>query len=986
MAPKEGDTAIKLVCMLIIVCLLLNPTECLMRYGREELLHVLHTQPCTFDPAIALHKDILLSSDHASSRHYDHPRQSKRKRGKRAGALVKFRRRTTRPPLPSILLANVQSINNKTDEFLQVMSHKREYAEASAVCLTETWLVPDTPDSAFTPPGFTAFRADRCPDKSGKQVGGGICLLVNKRWCTDTQLVSKSCSSQLETVVINCRPFYSPREFHSVVFIGVYIDPSAPPKEVHPQLNDVISKTENSFPNSTVIVCGDFNHISLKKIKPDYHQQINLPTHNSGKTLDHCYTVIKHAFKAVARPRLGISDHIMVLLLPVYKTKLKDQKPVVRTVRKWTDAASEKLQDCLEDTDWDVFRNACPTLDEYSDTITSYINFCYENCVPSKEVKIKGYDKPWFNSDTRSKLEAKLDAAASGDPVAEKKSKYDYEKSIRTAKAEYGKKVEKNFEANESRKAWQGVQIITDYKSKNATIDCDPSLPNELNVFYGRFDRNNTDPPPTIQHTDIELTPPFIIQEHEVKKMFQKQNPHKAAGPDGVPPIVLKACSNQLAPIFTEVFNSSLTQRKVPQCFKTSCIVPVPKKPTITRLNDYRPVALTSVIMKVLEKFVLNYLKSVTKDICDPHQFAYQSNRSVDDAVALGIHYMLQHLDTPNSYVRMLFVDYSSAFNTIIPGKLYEKFKSMNINIAVCDWVLDFLLNRPQSVKIGKLVSDTIILNTGAPQGCVLSPILFTLFTNDCVSHHPSVKMIKFSDDTTLEGLISNDNEYVYRREVEHLVKWCDNNNLELNVSKTKEVVIDFRTKSKLTEPLIINDETVEQVKSFKFLGTVISDNLKWDEHITTAVKKANQRMFFLRQLKKFRVSERILMNFYRATIESILTFSITVWFCGTTEEDKKLLNRVMKYASKIIGTNVPNLEEIFTSRAIKKCVKIMLDKSHPSAEMFQPLKSGHRLRALKVKTNRSRNSFYPRAVMLLNESQGMVKSILERLACDDEL
>ena len=142
MAPKEGDSVLRHIILLVTISFLLHPTFCMIQYGRDELLHVLNTRSCTFDLSIPLHEDILLSNDHWSSRHYDRP---PRKRGKRAGALVKFRRRTTRPPLPAIVLSNVQSINNKTDEFQFVMTHKREFSEASAVCLTETWLVPDTP-------------------------------------------------------------------------------------------------------------------------------------------------------------------------------------------------------------------------------------------------------------------------------------------------------------------------------------------------------------------------------------------------------------------------------------------------------------------------------------------------------------------------------------------------------------------------------------------------------------------------------------------------------------------------------------------------------------------------------------------------------------------------------------------------------------------------------------------------------------------------
>ncbi len=264
-----------------------------------------------------------------------------------------------------------------------------------------------------------------------------------------------------------------------------------------------------------------------------------------------------------------------------------------------------------------------------------------------------------------------------------------------------------------------------------------------------------------------------------------------------------RSCADQLAPVFTALFNKSLEQCHVPRCFKTSTIVPVPKKPSIASLNDYRPVALTSVVMKVFERLVLRSLKAATDHQLDPHQFAYRANRSVDDAVALALHHILQHLESSGTYARVLFVDFSSAFNTIIPRKLFNKLIHMGVERSLCVWILDFLQDRPQSVRIGKQTSKEITLNVGAPQGCVLSPLLFSLFTNDSVSSEPSVVMIKFSDDTTLEGLIHNSDESAYRGEVERLAGWCSENDLELNVSKTKEMVFDFRKKKTPLVPLI---------------------------------------------------------------------------------------------------------------------------------------------------------------------------------------
>ncbi len=125
--------------------------------------------------------------------------------------------------------------------------------------------------------------------------------------------------------------------------------------------------------------------------------------------------------------------------------------------------------------------------------------------------------------------------------------------------------------------------------------------------------------------------------------------------------------------IFTQIFNRSLELCEVPCCFKRSTIIPIPKKPKITGLNDYRPVALTSVVMKSLERLVLAYLKDITGPLLDPLQFAYRANRSVDDAVNMGLHYILEHLDKPGNYARILFVDFSSAINTIMPDLLSEK-------------------------------------------------------------------------------------------------------------------------------------------------------------------------------------------------------------------------------------------------------------------------------------------------------------------------
>ncbi|KAK3550715.1 hypothetical protein QTP70_003970 [Hemibagrus guttatus] len=156
-------------------------------------------------------------------------------------------------------------------------------------------------------------------------------------------------------------------------------------------------------------------------------------------------------------------------------------------------------------------------------------------------------------------------------------------------------------------------------------------------------------------------------------------------------------------------------------------IIPVPKKSPVSCLNDYRPVALTPIIMKCFERLVMRHIKNLLPPSLDPMQFVYRPNRSTHDAISTTLHLALTHLDNKDTYVQMLFIDFSSAFNTIIPQHLIEKLNLLGTNTSFCNWILDFLTGRPQSVRIANTMSSTTILSTGAPQGCVFSPLLFEL-------------------------------------------------------------------------------------------------------------------------------------------------------------------------------------------------------------------------------------------------------------------
>ena len=158
-----------------------------------------------------------------------------------------------------------------------------------------------------------------------------------------------------------------------------------------------------------------------------------------------------------------------------------------------------------------------------------------------------------------------------------------------------------------------------------------------------------------------------------MRNEFKAVNARKASGPDGIKPKILKMCSNELCSIFTYILNLSIYLSVIPDSWKHSEVIPVPKKDKVVELNDLRPVALTSIPMKCCERIILKKILSYSNPLQDPLQFAYRARRSVDDAIICFLDNVYKHLDKPRGYCRILFVDFSSAFNTIKPNLLLKK-------------------------------------------------------------------------------------------------------------------------------------------------------------------------------------------------------------------------------------------------------------------------------------------------------------------------
>nr|XP_049579067.1 uncharacterized protein LOC125970582 isoform X3 [Syngnathus scovelli] len=244
MAPRMAATVSRslFLCLILCVfCVFCCPSR--ITFTREALLNIGQSSSGIFSPVLS-DSDCLSEILAGAAVLYKLARR--RRRGKRAGALVKLRQRGFRSALPSIHLANVRSLANKMDELLLLTSRNTDFSRSAALCFVETWLSERTPHHAMELAGFRLTRADRSAELSGKSKGGGLCFYINERWCTDVMVLKEFCSPLLETLFINCRPFYSPREFSSIVMAAVYIPPHARASEATQMLADQTFCTYNN--------------------------------------------------------------------------------------------------------------------------------------------------------------------------------------------------------------------------------------------------------------------------------------------------------------------------------------------------------------------------------------------------------------------------------------------------------------------------------------------------------------------------------------------------------------------------------------------------------------------------------------------------------------------------------------------------------------------------------------------------------------------
>ena len=267
-----------------------------------------------------------------------------------------------------------------------------------------------------------------------------------------------------------------------------------------------------------------------------------------------------------------------------------------------------------------------------------------------------------------------------------------------------------------------------------------------------------------------------------------------------------------------------------------------------------------------------------TKKILCENQFGFRKKHSTIDAITKFIADTATCLDEKES-VMAVFLDLSKAFDTIDHTLLLNKLEFYGFRGKALDWFRSYLTNRKQFVHYGGIHSKINTIECGVPQGSVLGPLLFIIYTNDLPDTLNLVKSILFADDTTLYYSYPNI-PHLYEtmnKELDNLTDWFCANKLSLNVSKTNYMIFSNINPQQHSMEIKLTNKIITKTNCVKFLGVFIDENLKWNEHIKV-IKQKISRSFFAINKAKHVLNKKHLVTLYYSLVYPYQTYGISLW------------------------------------------------------------------------------------------------------------
>ena len=389
---------------------------------------------------------------------------------------------------------------------------------------------------------------------------------------------------------------------------------------------------------------------------------------------------------------------------------------------------------------------------------------------------------------------------------------------------------------------------------------------------------------PPIVRRDTEI----VLSQEDIEEAISEIKLDSAPGPDGIPAILLKRCAPALSyPIFL-LWSESMQSGIVPNFYKRGYISPLFKKGSRCEAGNYRPVTLTSHVVKVYERVVRKHMVNYLEDnsLLTDKQHGFRSSRSC-------LTQMLDHFDdiyegfTRGEDTDSIYLDYAKAFDKVDLSLLILKLKRYGFQEKLINWVRSFLSDREQVVVLNGIHSDIAKVLSGVPQGSVLGPLLFILFINDLDQIVVSSTVSFFADDTRVSKQIGGYEDCLLLQEdLYRILEWSRNNNMKLHEQKfellnhlhsSKNSWSELPFYSTTLQYKVSSEDVLYPVDEVRDLGVLVTDDLTWSRHIGNMVSKAKSTLSWMFSVFKTR-DRTIMTTLYKSLVRSLLEYCCPLW------------------------------------------------------------------------------------------------------------
>lgn len=815
----------------------------------------------------------------------------------------------------NVLHLNIRSINKNFDEFL-VFLEMIGKSQIDLIFLSETWKVDN--EDIYNISGFNLIYSE-----GNYNQNDGIIAYIKEEYSYTHEIVRVSENSFILIKVNMCNVYWN--------CIGVYRPPATDVNQFLLDLNEIC----NYRNNEKVIYVGDIN-IDLLAQDNITHEYLNLMgskgfccclekptrvTNVSSSCLDHffyrSYTNLKTSYET-AIIKTYISDHFASVLSVKYPYLEPNDSKSVNDIDKSHANKTDinKLKEFLKKETWsDLYHISCPELlsNYFVNTLNAYIN--NSKYLINKNCKVKK-KKPWITVGLinsikhRDKLRRNLNFNNHIEVHRYKTYRNHLTNLIKKTRENYYKQL--LDKANKDQKAiWDVFKKITGVstRTKNKislnvdgiTVTDDNKLANDFNNHFinigiemqtkitkhSEITQSKYD---TVQHNPATM---FLqpVTEEEVMREIGTLKSNCATGPDNISSRVIKYCKEQLCKPLVHLINIIFQSGKFPSNLKTSIVTPVYKAKAHNDIGNYRPISIISNIAKIVEKCIKSRLLSFFQKhkILNQQQFGFTQNKSTSDAIYEVLD-MITNSVNKDEKTSAVFVDLAKAFDTVPHGRLLTKLERYGIRGNAYNLFSSYLSDRVQTVKIDNTYSSPRTVRIGIPQGTVLGPICFLIYVNDVFDLDIEGRIISYADDTVMifRGDSNESVRDMMERGLTQLKTWLEINLLSLNIDKTKYIYFTLTADPSIQQTIQIHDfnckqkinclcSSVSKVSNIRYLGIIIDENLRWNEHIIHINNKLRKILPKFYQIRNITNSE-IKKTLYFALVESNIRYGITAW------------------------------------------------------------------------------------------------------------